>query len=117
MFCNKCGKEVDDNAIFCGNCGNNLKENGEQFNNNSHQNIINEQYNTSKAGIGVAMCLFLGLVGLIIGICIYPSNTVARQTFMTGFWNTVLISIILVVVCFWLLFFGSTASTYGVVGV
>lgn len=26
MFCNNCGKQVDDNTVFCPNCGTNLSE-------------------------------------------------------------------------------------------
>lgn len=46
--------------------------------NNSPQS----KYNESKTGIGVVLGLFLGIIGLIIGICIYPEGTVARKTFI-----------------------------------
>ena len=49
----------------------------ENLNNNQQQ-----KYNESKTGIGVVLGLFLGLIGLIIGICIYPEGTVARKTFV-----------------------------------
>lgn len=29
MYCSKCGKKVEDTDVFCGGCGNQLKE-GEQ---------------------------------------------------------------------------------------
>ena len=45
-------------------------------------NSPQSKYNESKAGIGVVLGLFLGIIGLIIGICIYPEGTVARKTFI-----------------------------------
>ena len=47
----------------------------------------------SKAGIGVVMGLFLGLIGLIIGICIYKEGSYERQTFLKGFWITIAVSV------------------------
>ena len=65
MYCSNCGQKVDDNAVVCVNCGcainkpaNTKKEHGE-----------------SKALLGVIAALFLGLIGLLIGVLAYPDIT------------------------------------------
>ena len=72
MFCPKCGKEVEDDAVVCVNCGCALNENR-----NSRA-----EYKTDKTGMGVLLAFVLGLIGLIIGLCLYPEMTVARKTFL-----------------------------------
>lgn len=58
----------------------------------------------SKKGIGVLLCLFLGILGLIIGLLLYPSNTVERETFISGWltgllWSIVIGVIIAIIIC------------------
>ncbi len=74
MFCPKCGKEIEDDAAICIHCGRSLETKKED----------KPEYRESKAGIGVVMGLFLGLIGLIIGLCLYPAETNARKTFIKG---------------------------------
>ena len=69
MYCPKCGGEVSEEADVCVHCGCSLNKTPKEF-------------NEPKTGIGVVMALFLGLIGLIIGILIYPTGTVARRTFI-----------------------------------
>ncbi len=76
MFCPKCGAEIADDADVCVHCGRSLKKE------NTNGNNTNKDFDTPKTGIGVVMSLFLGIIGLIIGICLYPEGTVARKTFM-----------------------------------
>lgn len=61
---------------------------------------VNNQYNVTKIEIGVLSSLFLGLLGLIIGICLYPSGTLARTTFIKGWLITYIIKIVAVVIFF-----------------
>ena len=82
MFCYNCGNQVDDNAVVCVHCGCQLKE-----------IKSNSSHNESKSGIGVLMALFLGVVGLIVGICIFPKRTIARKTFFYGWIVTFLITL------------------------
>lgn len=73
MYCKKCGQEVNDEAVVCVHCGCAIKE-----------DKTSEEMNKEKTGIGVLMGLFLGIIGLIIGIVIYPQDTIARKTFLKG---------------------------------
>jgi len=94
MFCKNCGKEINENAAVCIHCGCAVEKKQEE----------KPEFQESKKGMGVLLGLFLGIIGLIIGICIYPANTTARSTFIKG-WGiafaisvgfSVLLSIIIV---------------------
>ena len=71
MYCRKCGKEIDDEAIVCIHCGCAVQETKKDT-----------EQDTSKTGIGILMGWLLGLIGLIIGLCLYKPDTVARKTFL-----------------------------------
>ena len=58
-YCTHCGKEVNDNAVVCIHCGCSLNKNSE---------------GESKTGLGALLGFLLGLIGLIIGLCLYPNN-------------------------------------------
>lgn len=102
MFCPKCGAQVDDEADVCVHCGRSLKQKVEE----------KPEYAESKTGIGVLLGLFLGLIGLIIGICIYPENTVARKTFIKAWGITFGVSIAVIIV-FYVILLASTISAVG----
>ena len=69
-------------------------------------NSPQSKYNESKAGIGVVLGLFLGIIGLIIGICIYPEGTVARKTFIKAWAWTFGVTAVVAVVIVIILYFG-----------
>lgn len=99
MFCEKCGKEINDEAVVCIHCGCKVRGREGALNNEVSKN---PDHDLPKTGIGVLLGLFLGIIGLIIGICIYPEGTVARKTFIKAWAITygceVLLSIIFTVV-------------------
>ncbi len=72
------------------------------------ENMNNPQpmHNESKTGIGVVLALFLGIIGLIIGICIYPEGTVARKTFIKGWAWTFGVTAVVAVVIVLIVYFG-----------
>ncbi|MBO5927455.1 MAG: zinc ribbon domain-containing protein [Clostridia bacterium] len=95
MYCSKCGAKLEDGFVFCSNCGNKVavdSNNDVNYTGSSpNYSAPQNQQSTvgeSKAGIGVLMALFLGIIGLIIGVLIYPYRTEARRTFVKGFWIT-----------------------------
>ena len=67
MFCKYCGKEIDDNAVVCINCGSATDKLQEKATGLSGE---------SKTGLGALLGIFLGLIGLIIGLCFYPSGSI-----------------------------------------
>ena len=97
MFCKKCGKEIDDEAVVCVHCGCAVEE-----------TKVNKEDNEPKKGMGVLMALLLGLIGLIIGLCLYKSGTIARKTFIKAWCITygicLAITIISCIVYFSLIF-------------
>ena len=82
MYCRTCGKEINDNAVICPHCG---------CATGNAPNVPFEQRN--KKTTGILLGLFLGIIGLIIGVCIYPSQTIERDTFMKGWGIGFLIAI------------------------
>lgn len=52
------------------------------------QNTNPQPQGESKTAIGFVCAFFLGLIGLIIGICCFPEGSFERKTFMKGFWWT-----------------------------
>lgn len=74
MYCNHCGKEVDNKAVVCIHCGCSLEK----------EMKTRPEDKEAKTGIGVVCGLFLGLIGLIIGVLCYKEGTIARKTFMKG---------------------------------
>ena len=100
MFCKNCGKEVNDNAVVCIYCGCSLEDKKEP---------TKVEDNEPKTTIGVLMALFLGIIGLIIGLCLYKEGTQARETFMKGFWTTFLICVVISIVGS-VIYFGALGS-------
>lgn len=67
MYCSKCGKELDDDAIFCNGCGcvtQNFKQNP------SHKMPVDYELGLANnlATIGIICGIFVPVIGLICGI-------------------------------------------------
>lgn len=63
MFCRKCGKEIDDEAMICPFCGcatSNLQSDG------NNENIAKED--SSIAILSIVFAAFIPIVGFILGI-------------------------------------------------
>lgn len=91
MYCKNCGQEVNDKAVVCIHCGCSLQEEKPL----NHNGITESG---AKNTLGLLLALFLGLLGLIIGVCLYPSNSYERETFIKGWIKGFIISIIIGVV-------------------
>lgn len=52
----------------------------------------------NKKVVGVLLSIFLGLIGLIIGLCLYPYNSEERKTFLNGWLLGLVISLLIGVV-------------------
>lgn len=111
MYCKYCGKYISDDSKFCSNCGGQVacetNENG-SFNNNqqtyqTQQTYQSNQYQQpnqnqrpieSKSVIGAVLAFFLGLIGLLIGLLLYPVGTYERETFLSGWIKCFVICIV-----------------------
>ena len=70
MYCSNCGKEIDNEAVVCPNCGV-LTEKGKSANNNStQQNQKVELWLLSLilGGCGFIMVWFVTIIGLILSV-------------------------------------------------
>lgn len=101
MFCKYCGKEINDDAEICVHCG---RSTGRQVAQKSYE--VDEP----KTGIGVLLGLFLGIIGLIIGLLLYPSGTLRRSTFIKG-WVGAFIGSIVVAIIIYVAAIGCVASS------
>lgn len=94
MYCKRCGKYNPDKETKCKYCGGKLTN--------------DESYRCGKGNesdnflIGVLLSLFLGVIGLIIGICLYRDGY-ARESFINGwvkcFLCQIVIALIIGVIC------------------
>lgn len=101
MFCNFCGKQIDENnlndtqnkIIKCPHCNKYLIS--ENYKNTINKNILNtdNQYYKDRMIIGF-LCAFFGLLGLVIGLALYPNDTNSRKTFVHGWICTSLVLVI-----------------------
>ena len=85
MFCKFCGKEIPDDAKVCPYCAQNT---------DGVKDASPKPAGQPKTGIGVVLALFLGIIGLIIGLLLYPSDSVERSTFLKGWIITFVITFI-----------------------
>ena len=113
MFCKNCGSMVEEKEKFCKYCGSKLSNEQESVeavvvaNDKSDRNKTADQNNikkestpSSKTGLGFVLGLFLGVIGLIIGIFMLQQNEYERKTFIKGWVISLVISIVFVVVYF-----------------
>lgn len=95
MFCQKCGEEINDDAVVCVKCGCSIEKNKPNTPPTQPPEIDEE-----KTGVGIAMGLFLGVIGLIIGICLYKEGTIARKSFLKAWAISFVIMAIVAVVAY-----------------
>ena len=105
MFCRKCGAELNDEAVVCVKCGCSTEEKPAQPIQQVHTEV-----DEPKTGIGILMGLFMGIIGLIIGLCLFREGTVARKTFIKA-WGITFGICIAVVVLFYVIIFSAAMST------
>ena len=72
IFCSNCGKKNSSKDKYCSNCCEKLREDKTKI----------KDYTQSKNGVGFMLGLLLGIIGLIIGLCLYPFGSNSRKTFL-----------------------------------
>lgn len=60
MYCKNCGKEINNNAYVCPNCGVLVKS--------APTEVVAKKESNTKALVGFILAFFLPIVGLILGI-------------------------------------------------
>ena len=101
MMCPRCQRYNPDDREECEYCGSPLSKptRDARYSKEAPQNYHQRNYNASeyqsKTGVGVLLCLFLGLLGLIIGLLLYPAYSMERETFLNG-WKKCFIVVIII---------------------
>ena len=95
MYCVRCGKYNPDHMNKCGYCGGQLSETKPNVNNESATNHL---YGESKTVVGVLLCLFLSVIGLVIGLLLYTSDTYERSSMLKGWLKCFIVQIVLGVI-------------------
>jgi len=113
MYCKNCGQKVSPGSSYCENCGSSIENNGANKSYSSNSSSSGRSsYGVSKTGWGVVAALFLGLIGLIIGLLVYPAGSYERQSFIKGWVGTFIVSIVLSIILYAFVFCGVIMSTY-----
>ncbi|MGN0818878.1 MAG: NINE protein [Christensenellaceae bacterium] len=68
-FCPKCGKQLDDNAVFCDACGNNLQAQPAQQPvivnvENTNTNVNAPSGKAKNKWVALILCFFFGCLGI-----------------------------------------------------
>ena len=102
--CEECNKTNPSYAQRCTYCGGRLVEKIKESNAPLNRQSGNSKQGESKTSIGVILCLLFNMLGLIIGLLMYPSGSYERETMISGwikcFVFQVIAGIILVCISF-----------------
>lgn len=90
MFCSKCGNEILDEAVICPKCGCET----------AVKKAEKKEPDEPKTGMGILFALLLGLIGLVIGLCLYKENTIARKTFLKAWGITYGVFVVIAIIIF-----------------
>ena len=93
--CPNCGKIIRADADVCPNC---LRTTPKGIAKLANKSSGATTYGESKKGIGVLLCLFLGVIGLIIGLLLYPAYSEERSTFIKGWVGTFVVTIVVAII-------------------
>ncbi|MBO5200854.1 MAG: zinc-ribbon domain-containing protein [Clostridia bacterium] len=93
MYCQKCGKEVSDQAVICVSCGSEL----------SSQRRAMTNSDSSAFGFGV-LGFFVPLAGIILGIMWNTDRPNRAHAALIGAIIGIVASVVLVILCYVLAF-------------
>ena len=89
MTCPHCGKEVPNSNLTCPYCAKTLRKTLRK---------TPTVYHDSKTAMGVILSLFLGFIGLVIGLLLYQGYE--RETFIKGWMIPFIIELVIgAIVC------------------
>lgn len=91
VICSNCGKKISANANICPYCMQTTDKGQEEYQMHS---------GNSKKAVGVILCLFLSVLGLIIGLMLYPYGTDERSSFIKGWVGAFIASIVLGIIIY-----------------
>ena len=104
MICPKCKKYVALKLQNCPYCGHTLEAHTnpqDASNNVNPQGVSHPQYeifDIDRTWFGVLMAILVGLIGLIVGLYVYPYDTQSRSTFIRGWATTFIATMLLAVI-------------------
>ena len=78
MFCEKCGKQINDSALFCPYCGQTTVS-------NSLSNKANSSPSVSKRGFNKKLLILIPAVIVIIVVFLHKSSSIGKE--LKGYWS------------------------------
>ncbi len=99
MICDRCNCYNEDGSDICSNCGADLNEQRQRE--CGGREPVQRSYETaldSKVAVGVILNVFLGIIGLLIGLLIYPYKSYARSTFIKGWVGLLIFKVVAILV-------------------
>ena len=90
-YCKICGAEITETTEVCMGCGCKLPANCEIEPQTYNDEVQSNESSHDKSTEGFLLAFFLGLIGLIIGVCLYPSGSQEAKTFLKSWLVTTLV--------------------------
>ena len=89
MYCTKCGKEINDEAVICPFCGCKVERSHKKVSTQptyDKPEIVNivTKFDEDRKVLGLVLTLFFNFIPIIVGLFVFPEGTRARATFTKG---------------------------------
>ena len=104
--CKNCGTKVPINEYYCPNCHTTM---GTQT-----ATRPTSSYGEDKSRLGFWTGFFFGLIALIVGVCMYPSGSTERTTFVSGWLKSLIVGFVIGLVLVLIISCGVCATIQGV---
>ena len=110
-YCPNCGTETEPNAVFCAQCGTNLRQQYQSYQNQPYQNQPSKP-DVPSTGLKV-LCFFFPIVGLILFCVMQKEQPICAKAYgkmaLISFIISMVLSILYVII---FVVFAATAGPY-----
>lgn len=87
MICSNCGSVVEEETVFCPNCGNRIKQPMETQEQDNAESALVKRFDKSKLlAVGIVLAVVVFTVGLVIGLVL--SKKSQKENSLVGEWHS-----------------------------